>query len=73
MRRPFIAGNWKMNLDRSAGAALARAVAEFGGIYTTHIRDESSRRAWQTSVLEAIQVGEQAGLPVQVSHLESHF
>ena len=28
MRRPFIAGNWKMNLDRSGAVALAREVAE---------------------------------------------
>ena len=28
MRRPFIAGNWKMNLDRSAAEALAAAVAK---------------------------------------------
>jgi len=27
MRRPFIAGNWKMNLDRAAAVALAEAVA----------------------------------------------
>lgn len=28
MRRPFIAGNWKMNLDRAGAIALARAVAK---------------------------------------------
>jgi triosephosphate isomerase len=28
MRRTLIAGNWKMNLDRAAGVALARGVAE---------------------------------------------
>ena len=28
MRRPFIAGNWKMNLDRAAAAALARGIAQ---------------------------------------------
>jgi triosephosphate isomerase len=27
MRRPFIAGNWKMNLDRAAAVALAEGVA----------------------------------------------
>jgi len=26
-RRPFLAGNWKMNLDRKSGAALARGLA----------------------------------------------
>ena len=28
MRRPLVAGNWKMNLDRSAAGALAQSVAE---------------------------------------------
>ena len=28
MRKPFIAGNWKMNLDRHASIALANAVAD---------------------------------------------
>jgi len=28
MRRPFIAGNWKMNLDRASSVALAKAVAQ---------------------------------------------
>jgi len=28
MRRPFIAGNWKMNLDRASAVALAQGVAE---------------------------------------------
>ncbi len=28
MRRPFIAGNWKMNLNRAEAVALAKAVAE---------------------------------------------
>ncbi len=31
MRRPFIAGNWKMNLDRSGAVALAAAVAARAG------------------------------------------
>lgn len=28
MRRPFVAGNWKMNTDRAAGVTLARGIAE---------------------------------------------
>ena len=31
MRRPFIAGNWKMNLDRAGAVALAAAIAERAG------------------------------------------
>ncbi len=33
MRRPFIAGNWKMNLDRAGAVALARALAERAASY----------------------------------------
>ncbi len=28
MRRPFVAGNWKMNLNRSDAVALAKALAD---------------------------------------------
>jgi triosephosphate isomerase (TIM) len=31
MRRPFIAGNWKMNLNRAEALALAKALAERAG------------------------------------------
>jgi N-acyl-D-amino-acid deacylase len=53
--------------------ALATVVARYGGLYTTHIRDESSQRAWQQSVREAIEIAERAALKVQISHLESHY
>lgn len=33
MRRPFVAGNWKMNMDRASAVALAEAVAEGAGVY----------------------------------------
>lgn len=33
MRRPLVAGNWKMNMDRASAAALAQAVAEGAGNY----------------------------------------
>ncbi len=31
MRRPLVAGNWKMNLDRAGAVALARAIVEKAG------------------------------------------
>ena len=31
MRRPLIAGNWKMNMDRAGGVALAEGIAERAG------------------------------------------
>src|SRR3954468_2490093 len=31
MRRPFIAGNWKMHLDRAGAVALAKAIVDGSG------------------------------------------
>ncbi len=45
---------------------LAKVAAEYGGIYDTHIRGEG--RALLKSVREAITIGENGGLPVQISH-----
>jgi len=47
---------------------LARVAARHGGIYSTHIRDEGT--GVFDSVREAITVGEQAGLPVDIIHLK---
>ncbi len=46
--------------------ALARVAACGGGIYISHMRDEASRIL--DSVRETIAIGEQAGLPTQVTH-----
>ena len=46
--------------------ALARVVARHRGFYASHIRGEASTLV--TAVREAIQVGDEAGLPVQISH-----
>lgn len=48
---------------------LARSVAEKGGIYATHIRNEGLHVI--DAVREAIAVGERARVPVEVSHLKS--
>lgn len=45
---------------------LSRVAAEYGGIYISHIRDEAARLA--ESVAETIRIGEEAGLPVQITH-----
>lgn len=45
---------------------LNRVVAEYGGIYVSHIRNEGDRLL--DSVREAIRIGEEAGTPVQISH-----
>ncbi len=46
--------------------ALAKVVARYGGIYASHIRNESDRLL--EAVDEAIHIGEQAGVGVQISH-----
>lgn len=47
---------------------LCKVVAKFGGIYSTHIRNEGTKVF--ESVREAIEIGERAGLPVDVIHLK---
>ncbi len=48
---------------------LARVVREYGGIYATHIRGENDTLF--DAVAEAIRVGEEAGVPVQIAHLKA--
>jgi len=46
--------------------SLAKVAVKFGGIYASHIRDEGD--ALIESVNEAIEIGERASIPVQISH-----
>jgi N-acyl-D-amino-acid deacylase len=46
--------------------ALCRVVAGHGGLYASHIRGE--RETILEAVAEAIQIGWEAGVPVQISH-----
>lgn len=46
--------------------AVAKVVAAHGGIYATHMRDEGDNLL--AAVSEAITIGEQAGIPVHISH-----
>ena len=45
---------------------LARTAAKYGGFYATHMRCEGDDVA--ASIAEAIAVGRESGLPVQISH-----
>ncbi len=45
---------------------LANVVAQYGGIYASHIRNEAAHLL--EAVREAIRIGEEAGVPVQISH-----
>jgi N-acyl-D-amino-acid deacylase len=48
--------------------ALARAASAFGGMYISHIRDEADKTF--EALNEAIQIGREARLPVQISHIK---
>jgi dihydroorotase/N-acyl-D-amino-acid deacylase len=45
---------------------MAAAVAPYGGLYATHMRDEGSRIL--EALEEALRIGREAGVPVEVSH-----
>jgi N-acyl-D-amino-acid deacylase len=51
---------------------LAKVAAAHHGIYDTHMRDESSYNiGLQASVKETIRIGEEAHLPVMISHIKA--
>lgn len=47
---------------------LARIVSRYGGVYATHMRNEGELVA--DAIREGIQIGEQANLPVEISHFK---
>jgi N-acyl-D-amino-acid deacylase len=55
---------------------IARVVRSYGGIYTSHIRDESGKIGTDgefgvlRSINEAIEIGRRAEIPVEISHLK---
>jgi N-acyl-D-amino-acid deacylase len=48
--------------------ALAKAASAYGGMYISHIRDEADKTF--EALEEAIQIGREARLPVQISHIK---
>lgn len=54
--------------ETSEVIALARVAAGEGGIYTSHIRNEFELII--EAIEEAITIGREAGIPVQISHLK---
>lgn len=50
---------------------LCRVVSRYGGIYATHIRGE--RETIMQAVAEAIRIGREANVPVQISHNAPKF
>ncbi len=52
--------------------ALAEVIRPYGGMYASHIRDESNyTTGLEASIAEAIEIGERAGVPVQISHIKA--
>jgi len=50
-------------------AAVAGAMAPFGGIYITHMRSEADH--FTESIGEALTIGREAGVPVEIYHLKA--
>jgi len=48
--------------------ALAKVVANNGGVYSSHIRNEEDKVA--EAIKEAIEIGRQAKIPVEISHFK---
>jgi N-acyl-D-amino-acid deacylase len=48
---------------------LARVAKQYGGIYSSHIRDEGE--GVFHAIAEAIQVGKEAGIPVDILHMKN--
>jgi len=52
--------------------ALARVAAQHGGIYDTHMRDESTYNiGLMNSVRETLRIGREANIPVMISHIKA--
>jgi N-acyl-D-amino-acid deacylase len=54
--------------DTAEVIQLAKASAKHGGIYASHIRDQGEKLL--ESITEAVTVGREAGMPVQISHFK---
>lgn len=49
---------------------LAKTAAEYAGFYTSHLRDEGDRGDPVSAIAEIIQIGREAGIPVNISHFK---
>jgi N-acyl-D-amino-acid deacylase len=55
--------------DTAELVALSVVVRDGGGIYATHMRGEGA--TLESSIAEALRIGEEARIPVQISHLKA--
>jgi N-acyl-D-amino-acid deacylase len=54
--------------ETSEVIALAEVAASYGGVYASHIREQGAQL--HQSITEAVTIGREAGMPVQISHLK---
>lgn len=65
----YVPGNFA---DTDEVLALAKVAARYGGIYESHIRDESSYTVGLMGALrEALEIGRCAGIPVHIAHIKA--
>ncbi|MDX1406269.1 MAG: amidohydrolase family protein [Woeseiaceae bacterium] len=58
--------------DTAEVIELAKVASEYGGVYDSHLRDESSYTIGLLGAIrEAIEIGEQADIPVHIAHLKA--
>jgi N-acyl-D-amino-acid deacylase len=57
-----------MYADQEELIALARVIAEYDGLYASHIRSEG--RGIDSAIREAVRVGSETGVKIQISHLK---
>lgn len=55
--------------DTAEISEVCKVVAQYGGLYITHLRSESDRLL--EALEEALEIGQKAGLPVQIYHLKA--
>ena len=54
--------------DTAEVVSLARVAAGYGGVYASHIREQGAKL--HESIDEAVQIGREAQMPVQISHFK---
>lgn len=65
----YVPGSYSDNAEL---IALARVAAEYGGVYSSHIRDESNYTIGvEAAVAEVVEVGREAGLTAVVTHVKA--
>ncbi|MDX1406437.1 MAG: D-aminoacylase [Woeseiaceae bacterium] len=48
--------------------SLAEVAGQYGGVYATHMREQGAKL--HDSIHEAVRIGKEAGMPVQISHFK---